>query len=273
MRNLILILAVFFSLSIFSQNSSDSDFIPIDSAKFVATYSLTYKLDSLNLDNIRNQEMWLFLGKNTSYFVSKSYHLDMQALSKLKTHAEVQLWIDKTSRNYKPRSNYFIYKNYPKGKITFIQHTLDGTFKYEETLDAIHWELTQDTATIGGYHSQKAICDFGGRRWTAWFCAGIPFNDGPYKFNGLPGFIVKIYDSRNHYVFELISIEVADPDLMITIRDKSYIETTKQKYLRAREAMRDGILNIIRQRSSGDDASQQRAAKRWASRNNYVELK
>lgn len=272
MRNLIFILVVLFTLSVYSQNSLAQKYKDIEPAEFIASYSLTYKLDSLNLDNVKNQEMWLFLGENTSYFANKSHHIDIRALSKLKTHAEIQLWMDKNSRSYKPRSTYHIYKNYPIGKITFTQHSLDGTFKYEEKLDAIHWELTQDTATIGGYFSQKAYCDYGGRKWTAWFCPDIPFKDGPYKFNGLPGLIVKVYDSRKHYVFELIGLEVADSDLMIEFNDYPYINTTKQKYFRARKAMRNSIPNIVKQRG-GDSNSQQTATEIMASRNNHIELK
>jgi GLPGLI family protein len=149
---------------------------------------------------------------------------------------------------------------------------VSGFFKYEESLDVFNWELSQDTATIGGYLSQKACCDYGGRSWIAWFSTEIPFNDGPYKFNGLAGLIVKIYDSRKHYVFELTGIEAAEPDLMITILDYAYFETTKQKFLRAREASRNSIASIVKERG-GDTYSQQTAARVIASRNNHIELK
>lgn len=34
--------------------------------------------------------------------------------------------------------------------------------------------------------TQKATCDFAGRKWIAWFTTEIPIQDGPYKFYGLP---------------------------------------------------------------------------------------
>ena len=271
MRKFIVFVLILSTCPLFSQNSNGLNFKPIDSAKFVATYSLKYKLDSLNLDKVRDQEMWLFLGKNTSYFVSKFLYLDLQALSTFKSRAEIESW-QANKGPYTSRSLYHIYKNYPKGKITFIETTLSGTFKYEDMLDEFIWELTQDTATIVGYLSQKATCNFGGRNWIAWFCSDIPFKEGPYKFNGLPGLIVKVYDSREHYVFELTGLEIADPDLMIEFNDYPYINTTKQKYFRAREAMRNSIANIVKQRG-GDSDSQQFVAKRMATRNNHIELK
>lgn len=271
MRKFIVFVLILSTYPLFSQISKGLDFKPIDSTKFIVSYSLTYKWDSLNLDNVRNQEMWLFLGKNTSYFVSKLTYLDLKALSKIKTRVELELWHD----NHGPfisRPTYHIYKNYPKGKITVKQSSISGSFIYEEMLGDLNWELTQDTATIGGYLSQKATCKYGGREWTAWFTTEIPFNDGPYIFNGLPGFIVKIYDKRKHYVFELTGLEVADPNLMIDIIDKTYIETTRQKYLHTRKAMRNSIANIVKQRG-GDSDSQQFVVQRMASRNNHIELK
>lgn len=45
-----------------------------------------------------------------------------------------------------------------------------------------------------------------GRKWTAWFTAEIPIQDGPYKFHGLPGLIVKIEDEAKSHSFELKGI-------------------------------------------------------------------
>ncbi len=270
-RTNLFIIIIFYSFSAFSQNATGIIFKEIEPAEFIAAYSLKYKLDSLNLDDVRDQEMWLFIGKNMSYFVSKLNYLRTQEMSKIKSRAEFDLWVANKGP-YKSRSLYHIYKNYPTGKITFTDITANGTFKYEENLDAFNWKLTQDTATIAGYLSQKASCHYGGRTWIAWFSTEIPFNDGPYKFNGLAGLIVKIYDSRKHYVFELTGIEAAEPDLMITIKDFDYFETTKQKFLRAREASRKSIASIVKERG-GDAHSQQTAARVIASRNNHIELK
>ena len=45
---------------------------------------------------------------------------------------------------------------------------------------------------IGEFETQKAETFIFGRKWTAWFSPEIPIQDGPYKFRGLPGLIVKI---------------------------------------------------------------------------------
>ena len=51
--------------------------------------------------------------------------------------------------------------------------------------------------------SSKKRQEFAGRKWTAWFCRRTSFNDGPYKFKGLPGLIVKISDETNSHSMEL----------------------------------------------------------------------
>jgi GLPGLI family protein len=56
---------------------------------------------------------------------------------------------------------------------------------------------------IGSWEAQKATTEFAGRKWTAWFAEELPFNDGPYKFKGLPGLIVKISDETNSHSMEL----------------------------------------------------------------------
>lgn len=65
------------------------------------------------------------------------------------------------------------------------------------------WAIKEIKSKIFGYNVQKAETDFGGRKWIAWFTNEIPINDGPYKFFGLPGLILKISDSYENFIFEI----------------------------------------------------------------------
>lgn len=73
-----------------------------------------------------------------------------------------------------------------------------------ETSDKISWNLDNDTKMTGGYKLQKATAKYGGRNWTAWFTKEISLNEGPYKFNGLPGMIFEIYDDKDNFRFSLV---------------------------------------------------------------------
>ena len=101
-----------------------------------------------------------------------------------------------------------IYKLKEEGK-TLIHDRFDLTnWKYEESIDTPRWEITDSVMVIDGINCAKATADYRGRKWTAWFAPEIPFNEGPWKLWGLPGLIVRAYDSRGHYRFEAKSISV-----------------------------------------------------------------
>jgi len=67
----------------------------------------------------------------------------------------------------------------------------------------ISWKIEKETKNSSSLQLQKATAKFGGRNWIAWFSKDIPFQEGPYKFHGLPGLIVEIYDDRKNYHFSL----------------------------------------------------------------------
>lgn len=70
--------------------------------------------------------------------------------------------------------------------------------------DKISWDLANETKIDGQYKLQKATTSFGGRKWIAWFCKEVNLSEGPYKFNGLPGLIFEIEDSKKNYIFKLV---------------------------------------------------------------------
>jgi len=65
------------------------------------------------------------------------------------------------------------------------------------------WKIQQEKSRLFNYNVQRAETDFGGRKWIAWFTNEIPISDGPYKFFGLPGLILKIADSEENFIFEI----------------------------------------------------------------------
>src|SRR5699024_9241231 len=88
-----------------------------------------------------------------------------------------------------------------------VRDEKDWRFVYQEPTSDFHWELQEDTMTIRGILCQKAISEFGGRVWVAWFSPEIAFPSGPYKFQGLPGLIIAVHDTQNHWNFKMRGIE------------------------------------------------------------------
>lgn len=99
--------------------------------------------------------------------------------------------------------NYTIEKDSKEQKTNYRDRLGRDQYSYPEDR-AMTWKILPETTKIGEYKVQKAETDFAGRKWTAWFTTDLPYQDGPYKFNGLPGLIVKVEDADGDYSFDLM---------------------------------------------------------------------
>jgi GLPGLI family protein len=68
------------------------------------------------------------------------------------------------------------------------------------------WKLHKESEDIGGYKCFRATCRYAGRNYTAYYCPQLPFNTGPWKFNGLPGLPLYIYDDAHEVEWEMLRI-------------------------------------------------------------------
>lgn len=254
----------------YAQLNFDRQISILDSTEYKIRYSLSWQQDSTNPDFIRHEYMLLFPGKKYSMFLSENYYSTDTIFSKIKNMEQFQQYAmnpDKPSGAFQFR----IYKNYSEGKITVTNHIPGDSFLYEEKLDLFKFELTGRMDTINQFYCQEAKCYFGGRKWFLWFTTEIPINDGPYKFNGLPGLIVKAEDEKQHYVFELENIETLTSIQSIYFIEKDYIKATKPQFFKAKDAFRNNIVSRAKEAGLSSDM-QQKVANRMKQRNNPIEL-
>ena len=80
-------------------------------------------------------------------------------------------------------------------------------YHYTEPWPLMQWTLESEKQTICGYQCQRATCHWRGRDYEAWFTSAIPLKSGPWKFGGLPGLIMMIYDTKHLYTWEAVSVE------------------------------------------------------------------
>ncbi len=89
-----------------------------------------------------------------------------------------------------------------------------------QTKDEMKWNICNETKVENGFNMQKATTDFGGRKWIAWFTQDIPISEGPYKFRGLPGLILKIEDDKHNFIYTFSR----NKNLPKTFDTKSFVE-------------------------------------------------
>jgi GLPGLI family protein len=69
------------------------------------------------------------------------------------------------------------------------------------------WKITNENRKFGKFTCRKATTTFRGRDYTAWFTPEIAVPFGPWKFNGLPGLILEVYDTNKDFYWFFKSVE------------------------------------------------------------------
>ncbi|WP_026717235.1 GLPGLI family protein [Flavobacterium gelidilacus] len=97
-------------------------------------------------------------------------------------------------KHFKDFKNNFQFYNFAigyKSKPSYIK----------EEINIFNWEIssTEKDTIIGGFNCKKATTQFRGRNYVAYFTNELANEGGPWKFDGLPGFILKV-DSSDGYL-------------------------------------------------------------------------
>lgn len=225
-----------FLFCIMATASKGQDEKQIDLVSLTATYNYTYQIDSTSVSKVETEEMILQIGKNYSKFTSFSTifldsildtykDLDTKSWSKI---VVPQITGIRTNTHY---CQYYIFKNYPQRGLTTMIPRISKQYYKIETSSEMNWKLaSNEQKTILGYKCSKATTRFGKRNYEAWFTTSIPISDGPYKFSGLPGLILEIYDTQKHHHFEIESLAKVKNDTPLTIIETPLISATIEQY-------------------------------------------
>ncbi|WP_300684932.1 GLPGLI family protein [Chryseobacterium sp.] len=174
-------------------------------------YETLVNPDSINLVTMKSERTFLDVKNDRSLFISENKLVRDSIFTSFKSEVkennkkEEKEFSKLEGKKYNEPTffEYFIIKNIPEQKIYFYDRAAGKQIYYQEDRP-IRWEITKDIEKQNGYAAQKAVTNFGGRTWTAWFTKDIAVSDGPYKFSGLPGLIVKLEDDNGDYKFDLV---------------------------------------------------------------------
>lgn len=213
MNRLIIIICLFISHTLYGQKAH-----VIEPALLECWYDHTQQRDTLNPSQKLRDVMVLRIGNKTSEFFSynkcreDSIEYDPNC-AELRKELFFKRFnnLDSTRMAGTVSTYDYIYKNHPKGKYTTYSSLGSGKRgKYifiTEDIPTIQWTLTDSTKTIHGYKCQKAITDFRGRTYIAWFTRKLPVDNGPWKLGGLQGLILEAYDIEKHYHYRIKEIK------------------------------------------------------------------
>ncbi|MCW1963934.1 GLPGLI family protein [Chryseobacterium viscerum] len=163
-------------------------------------YDVVSKKDSTS-KNLIKENFNLDISKDEMKYYNRIYYINDSIFATknqygFKGYKQTSFLIKKNNTNE--------YQNYEYiGDVNFYK--IDG--KAEQ-----NWKITDSIKIVDELHLQKATTQFGGRSWVAWFSKDIPIPYGPYKFNGLPGLIVELYDIKKDYHFKIIKSEKITED-------------------------------------------------------------
>lgn len=173
-------------------------------------YELTYKPKK---DSVRTEKVMMILDITKDKSIYRDYTMVAQdSIMKVQVEAmkKAGVFKDITKSITMPKFSEKIYKFYPDMKVQYAERISSGftpmNIGYNDDTK-FNWKISTEKQKIGSYNTQKATTNFGGRTWNAWFTTDIPLQDGPYKFHGLPGLIVKIEDDAKNYSWELKGIK------------------------------------------------------------------
>ncbi|MGI4727325.1 MAG: GLPGLI family protein [Janthinobacterium lividum] len=200
-------------------------------AQAQATYHFIHVRDTTDRAHPYTENLLLLLGRNASACTSIDARLQQEKMEK-EMLDQAKTAPDPNHINFylpmkRPVSDeYYLFLTTKK---LITTHHLINNYLVEEPISIINWKISSDTITINSLHCQKATTHFKGRDYIAWFCADLPFRNGPWKLNGLPGLIIQAADTKKEVAFEFTGFEqITNQKLMVKLPEDAIYTTQKE---------------------------------------------
>lgn len=243
-------------------------------------YRMDFRTDSNSMDS-RSKDMILLVGKEGSLFESFERYTKDSVLY----HHNPEEWNQRSMTPAMPislvqKEDYLIHKQ-GADIITydgpFGSRDLKGkkpVYRYKEKIEDLDWQVTEEMDSIGGFECQKALLEYGGRLWTAYFTPEIDIHDGPYKFTGLPGLIIKISDETDSWEFNLTAVEHTEGEVIANFQKWfEFQNKEKREFFEDRKSYQENLINTINGMGGGLPKEAEEAySEKEEKDNNWIEL-
>lgn len=212
-------------------------------------YQVTMKPDASNKADVKTENAYLDISAEKSMFYSEN-RIKRDSVMKANFQSGGARGFNRDQmESLRSNINYSIEKDKKNQKILYKDRLGRDIYSYEEDRP-LDWKILSETTKIGEYKVQKAETDFGGRKWTAWFTTDLPYQDGPYKFTGLPGLVVKAEDSQGDYSFDLMkNYKISDFPEMTTFGN--IIKVKRSDYVKQQEKFKADPMSFVNSQRGG----------------------
>ncbi len=214
-------------------------------------YKVNYKGSKLS-DSISTEQMILGIDpvRQRSYYFSFNKKLNDSIATEINKLGNVPQAQSLHSAITFPAFNHIIEKDFQKSEFTIAEEIM--TDIYQTTFDFPNsWQLVRESKKFQNYECQKAKIKFAGREWIAWYTPEIAFPDGPYKFHGLPGLILQIYDTAGDFEFAAVDIR----NIPLNTNDYKAIKIQKKQFKILKEKIKaDPALSLRKGAVGGKNA-------------------
>jgi GLPGLI family protein len=242
MKRIIIGILSFLSISSYAQNQRFS-------------YEYKFVIDSTEKDKTATEIMLLEVFPQGSKLYSREvFESDSMMDAEIKKQSRgSDNHINLKGFKSKGKIRYQVEKNYPDYSVKYFTRLGSSEYMIQESRK-IDWKILPENEKVGEFTTQKATCNYVGRVWTAWFTTDIPIQDGPHKFHGLPGLIVKLEDRTKSHTFELKGVakfgnekewkslkDIERYEPLIVLNDKKY----KKAYLDNRSDPNKGLRGLL----------------------------
>lgn len=206
------IFLIFFCLSItLCSTAGIRELQVMDTAIIKVVYKRTIVLDTLSPSkSFKKDILTLFAGKRASAFYSEENRTDLE----MQENPEYLLNSFRDHEMFKYLSGLekeAIFRNYSNMTQIVHQRYDLSNWQLNEEIIQPKWIIQDSIINLMGFECIKATTHFRGREWTAFFSPEIPIPEGPWKLIGLPGIVLKAYDAKKEYCYEVLEIYSNNP--------------------------------------------------------------
>ncbi len=232
----------------------------IDASAQNADIEVSYTAYSPNMktgkDVVSNQYILLANTTESKFFSPKSEFIDSlnstpSGKSKYQEMVKNAYFGGKMDQMVRKDGKYYVVKSIKNNVVKYYDNAGLNKFYYEEIPETFNWELSDERREFLGYECIKASTNFHGRRWTVWFTPEIPIQNGPWKFDNLPGLILYAISDGGQYIFEATGIKNTDKPVGVVYLADEYEKTTRKDLLKNQRAFLDNTLSRLNAQLSG----------------------